>query len=184
MTPPGTTRCLFAALALAVAMPGLASGASPSPAAVACDVGLNVRDPDPHGLNVRATPDATGAVVAVLKPEGEWITVHVTGQQGGWARIDRAVAIDDDAENGERTVFRGDGWVSLRLLGISGLYVGGGTALHQQPKASAPIVFRLEGDDESPSRVLGCRGKYLQVRYGDHSGWTDRWCDNERTTCS
>ncbi|MGH8030123.1 MAG: hypothetical protein ACREO3_09325 [Arenimonas sp.] len=35
------------------------------------------------------------------------------------------------------------------------------------------------------ARVSGCRGKFLQVDIGNGvAGWTDTWCNNERTTCS
>lgn len=151
---------------------------------IACDVSLNVADPDPRGLNVRAAPRADSRVIAVLKPDAEWTTVHVTAQQGGWMRIDRATGIDDDAPDGERVVFAGDGWVSLKLLRISDLYVGGGNRLYQRPDRGARVVFRLEGESSTPSQVLGCQGTFIRVRHGRHVGWTDTWCNNERTTCS
>ena len=50
-----------------------AAAAPPVATAQACDVTLNVHDPDPKGLNVRATP--SGRVVTALKPDGEWTEV-------------------------------------------------------------------------------------------------------------
>lgn len=160
---------------------GVGAGA---PANTRCDVELNVIDPDPKGLNVRATPGVDGKVVAVLAPVGEWITVHVVAQRGDWMRIDRAVAMDDAADDGERKVFTGDGWVHVRMLGVSELFTGDGTVLRSAPAASAPVLLRLRREDDTGTRVLGCSGRYLQVRHGRHVGWTDRWCNNERTTCS
>lgn len=177
---------LVAVAAVAAASTDAHAGERPAPPQVSarCDVSLNVADPDPRGLNVRAAPGTAASVIAVLKPDVEWITVHAIAQQGDWIRIDRAVGIDDDAPNGERVVFRGDGWVHLRLLGVSSLFVGGGATLRQRPDAAAPPVFTLHGDDALPTRVLGCSGRYIRVRYGERVGWTDRWCNNERTTCS
>lgn len=157
---------------------------TPARASARCNVELNVTDPDPKGLNVRAAPGTSARVVSVLKPDAEWITVHAIAHQGDWMRIDRAVGVDDDAPDGERVVFTGDGWVHLRMLGISDLSAGGGATLRQRPDADAPVVFTLDGEDTLPTRVLGCSGDYLQVRYGKHVGWTDSWCNNERTTCS
>src|SRR5690348_8321746 len=56
----------------------------------ACNVVIDVTDPDPKGTNVRATPG--GAIVATLKNSTDdgWIAVHVTGQLGDWYEIDRA----------------------------------------------------------------------------------------------
>lgn len=175
-----------------VVMTGVTTGSTPVhagapatlPAKTRCDLELNVIDPDPKGLNVRAHAGADGKVAAVLAPVGEWITVHVTAQRGDWMRIDRAVAIDDTVESGEREVFRGDGWVHVRMLGVSELFTGDGTVLRSAPEASAPVLLRLQREDEADTRVLGCSGRFLRVRHGERVGWTDRWCNNERTTCS
>lgn len=162
----------------------LAASAPIAPAIRPCDVALNVEDPDPAGPNIREAPRRDARIVSALKPAGEWITVHVTGQSGDWARIDRAVAVDDAAESGERTVFRGAGWVHLRLLGIGSLFVGGGTELRSAPMPDAPVVFRLGSDDAQSVRVLACSGDYIRVRYGERIGWTRHWCNNERTSCN
>jgi type V secretory pathway adhesin AidA len=154
---------------------------------VACDVILNVDDPDPKGLNVRATPDAKkGKVIAVLKPVGEWTQVHVTGQSGNWMRIDHAEAVDDNAENGQRSVFQGDGWVYTSKLGISELYVGDGTIIRDQPKREGAVLLQLDTDEKEPkaTKVLGCEASYIKINFDGKIGWTRDWCTNERTTCS
>lgn len=177
---------LVAATGIAISPTAAPAGGQPTPARASarCNVELNVTDPDPKGLNVRAAPGTAASVIAVLKPDAEWITVHAIAQQGDWMRIDRAVGVDDDAPDGERVVFTGDGWVHLRLLGISDLSSGGSATLRLRPEADAPVVFTQAGEDTLPTRVLGCSGSYIQVRYGKHVGWTDTWCNNERTTCS
>lgn len=171
-----------------VPAPAVAATPVPPPAdTVACDVTLNVDDPDPKGLNVRATPDAKkGKVIAVLKPVGEWTQVHVIGQSGSWSRIDHAEAVDDDAENGERDVFKGDGWVYTSKLGFSELYVGEGTVIRDRPAGDGKVLLRINDEAKEPTatKVLGCKASYIKVQFGKQIGWTDRWCTNERTTCS
>jgi hypothetical protein len=154
---------------------------------IACDVELNVADPDPKGLNVRATPDAKkGKVTAVLKPIGDWTQVHVVGQSGDWLRIDHAEAIDDSAENGQRQVFQGNGWVYASKLGVSELYVGDGTIVRDQPKREGAVILQLDTPDKEPkkTKVLGCNAGYIKVDIDKKVGWTNSWCTNERTTCS
>lgn len=182
-------------LALALAGTFAALPSPPATAAIAnsrvdhsCDLRLNVVDPDPAGVNLRSGPSVrTGKVIATLAPVGEWISVHVVGQAGAWLLIDHAEAIDDDAPDGVREVFRGGGWVHASRLGISELLVGEGTVLRASPAADAAEVRRIATPDDEPAqkRVLGCRAGYLQVDLGDGvSGWTDTFCTNERTTCS
>jgi hypothetical protein len=152
-----------------------------------CDLSINVVDPDPRGLNVRSAPGKPpGKVIAVLEPVGEWTEVHVVGQAGEWLLIDRAEAVDDEAPDGMREVFRGGGWVHSSGLGISELYTGDGTVLRTGPSDDAAEVLRVDDYDAQPTqvRVLGCRGTWLEVEADGKRGFTRHWCNNERTTCS
>jgi hypothetical protein len=184
-------------LALAALVPLLAAAAAtppPSPPSRAphrfthsCDLHLNVVDPDPKGLNVRSGPGKPPArVIAVLAPVGEWIDVHVVGQAGEWLLIDAADAIDDEAPEGLRELFRGGGWVHVAGLGISELSVGQGTRLRAAPDAGAAVVRDIPTPEDEPKhvRVLGCRGPWLEVEADGVHGFTDTFCTNERTTCS
>ena len=177
-------------LMIAACVPLVATGApvdkaqgTPT-ATVACDVTLNVTDPDPKGLNVRATPTTRGSIVAVLKPDGEWTSVHVTGQQGEWLSINRAETIDDNAKSGSRTVLDKPGWVHASKLGVSELFAGSGTVLRDKPANDGKVLLRIKDEDSLPTQLLACSGKYIKVRHGKLEGWTDSWCNNERTTCS
>jgi hypothetical protein len=170
-----------------VPAPAASAAATTPVSTVACDVVLNVDDPDPNGLNVRNAPDArTGKVVAVLKPDGDWTEVHVVGQRGNWLQIDRADTIDDNADNGERAVFRGRGWVHVSKLGISELHVGEGTVVRDRPAPKGAVLLRIDNDDQEPksTRVLGCDASYIKIEFDGRIGWTREWCTNERTTCS
>ena len=187
---------LATALSLGVVVSALAGTPAKSPPAApatarlsgetACDVTLNVHDPDPKGLNVRAAPGKPpGKVIAALKPEGEWTEVHATGQSGDWLRIDRASTVDDEAPDGMRAVFRGNGWVHVSGLGISELMTGEGTMLRASPSDSAKLLKQI-GPDEEPkrTRILGCSGKFIKVDADGLVAWTRQYCTNERTTCS
>jgi hypothetical protein len=180
--------------ALAALLPLLLSAPAPSHARVgtsrvdhSCDLHLNIVDPDPHGVNVRSAPGKPPAkVIAVLAPVGEWIDVHVVGQTGDWLLIDRAEAVDDDAPEGMREVFRGGGWVHSSTLGISELAVGEGTLLRAAPADDAAVLKTIRDYDDEPlhKRVLGCRGTWLEVEADGVRAFTTTFCTNERTTCS
>ncbi len=180
-------KLVVSIIAGVLAVSGAADAVEPAPTSretASCDATLNLIDPDPNGANVRAVPNLGGKVIAVLKRGDETISARVVAQRGDWMRIDRAEMTDETQVDGQRRVFDGDGWIHTRLLGVAGLYVGGGTSLRQRPDANAPVVLRLDSDDTRPTRLLGCSGRFIRVRYGEIIGWTDRWCQNERTTCS
>ena len=180
--------CLLAAVPAAVGSAGPAQAkASPRLVEVLqCDLVLNVADPDPKGLNVRASPGKpAGRVIARLEPTGEWTEMHVTGQSGDWLRIDRAASIDDEALDGMSEVFRGTGWVHVSGVGISELSTGEGTVLRAAPEDGAAVVRTVTPESEPKNtRVLGCHGKWLQVEADGIPAWTRSFCTNERTTCS
>jgi hypothetical protein len=152
----------------------------------ACDITLNVDDPDPKGMNVRAAPGKPpGKVIHRLVPDGEWTEVHVTGQVGDWLRIDSAATVDDDGPEGMREVYRGDGWVHVSGLGISELMTGEGTELRAAADDKSKLLRKITYDNEPKrTRVLGCSGKFLKVDADGLVAWTRNYCTNERTTCS
>jgi hypothetical protein len=152
----------------------------------ACDLTLDVIDPDPNGLNVRATPSLSGKVITQLKPTSEWTEVHVAAQRGDWLRINHADSVDDEALGGMSETWAGSGWVHRAGLGVSELSTGEGTVLRAAPDDDSAIVRRIVGPDAEPKqvRVLGCRGKWLQVEADGVAAWTRSWCNNQRTTCS
>jgi hypothetical protein len=170
---------LLGLVALAMVCESAAAAAQP---VRACDAKLNVADPDPAGLNVRAAPG--GSVIGVLKASQDWVQVHVTGDAGGWARIDEATLYNDDLPTGEKRVFRGVGFVSINMLEIETLNAG--AELFAAPDETARVVYTTPmSDTEAPkTKVLGCSGDYLQLQVGKIVGWTRGYCSNQRTTCS
>jgi len=171
----------------AFAAPPASAPPAKSPPAVsvaACDVQLNVIDPDPKGLNVRSGPTASAPVVDVIRDDGDWSSVHVTGQQGDWMAIDRAETIDDRLSEGVRSALKRPGWVHVSRLGVSELATGSGTVLRDRPSRDGKVLSRIRPDDSAPTRILGCQGTFIHVRHGTQTGWTDTWCNDERTTCA
>jgi len=150
---------------------------------VKCDVRIVVTDPDPKGLNIRAEPKvAPGNIVGVLKPDGEWTTVHAAGQQGDWFLIDGAEMVDDNAPGGMRPAFKGRGWVHKSKVG--GLEIEPRDVL-EAPRDGAKSL--MKGGDTTRTvnlKVMGCQGKFVQLQGGNIKGWASRYCTNQRTTCA
>lgn len=151
---------------------------------VPCDAEAYVNDPDPKGMNVRSGPGATFKVVGNLpNADVNGISVHITGSQGEWVRIDRAV--EQGGETEDRTFFKGVGWVYAPLLAVDGVgWVEGGTKLHQEPSARSRVVARMPADEGS--NVRGCKGKWLLLEHKGARGWAapGTTCSNALTTCS
>ncbi|HVM98765.1 MAG TPA: hypothetical protein VMT68_01015 [Caulobacteraceae bacterium] len=169
-------RRLVVALALLAIFP--AAGRA---AATACDVRLNVTDQDPAGLNVRASP--AGAVVGALKAKGRWVQVHVTAQDGAWAKIDGAMLYTEDDAAGS-SLWKGQGWVAFSKLGFEELDTQ--SLILAAPDDGARTLLRIsEGDEARVPRaeVLGCSGGFVQVRVKGIVGWTRTFCANQFTTC-
>jgi len=166
-----------ATLALAI----LALSAAAHAQTVACDVKVNITDQDPAGLNVRASPG--GAVVTALKAKDRWVQVHVTGQSGPWARIDRATFISEDNAGGT-PVFRSVGWVAFSKLGIEELNEQ--ASILSAPAADAKVLLTMPHTDGPavPTEALGCDGTFLKVKVSGVVGWTQSFCSNQFTTCN
>jgi len=166
---------------------GLAGAAPPATVVpadmVKCDVRLNITDPDPKGLNVRASPEVKpDNVVGVLKPIGEWTTVHIAGNQGEWFLIDGATTVDDQAPGGDRASFKGRGWVHKSKLGDIQIRP---RDILAAPQAGAKSMLGGGSDpDKTPAfKVMACQGPFIQVQGAKFSGWAREYCTNERTTC-
>jgi hypothetical protein len=56
--------------------------------------------------------------------------------------------------------------------------------LREKPAADGKALLRIKDEDSVPTPLLACSGKYIKVRHGKVEGWTNTWCNNERTTCS
>lgn len=142
-----------------------------------CNVTVDVVDQDPKGTNVREVPG--GKIVAVLPTpmNDDWIEVHLLGQAGDWFLIDGATRIGD----GEKSVFRGKGYVHKSVVGASGLESGARVYADHDDKSR---IFALSGSVDEGVKFLGCWNDFAKINLKSITGWTKELCLNQRTTCS
>jgi hypothetical protein len=164
-------------------------------------------DPDPAGLNVRAEPSARSRVVGRVPPPwtspgrdgdpGETFRseFRIAGYSNGWFLI-RAITAPG-AAYGERTPrnrpqpYRGEGWVSARMVG-GALAFGGLPAgeLLQAPSRHAAMrpVRRADGEPVSTGDVIqrlhACSGGFGLIEIEGQRGWWSGLCSNQVTNCS
>jgi SH3-like domain-containing protein len=155
------------------------------PAATRCDLHAYVVDADPAGLNVRSGPGKQFAVVGNLPPHEYSVQVRVTGAAGQWLRIEGG----EKQDTGE-VVFRGAGWVFGPMLATQTKDYAARdpeeprVKIFKQPSARAAVVTRLPNETEV--NLIGCKGRWAQVRHKNFEGWLDpaSQCYSTLTTCS
>ncbi len=198
----GATGGLLRASALAL---GVVVGMSAAGAAeTACEFRGWSKDPDPAGLNLRAAPSSTAAVVGRLpapRRDGDdtfAVEMHVVAGRDGWLLVDRAEFADYGSAPA-KTVFTGRGWVSGRMVGVSVQ----DERVRRQPDAAAAIVDRPRAPEGGEAeilrldRIVACRGRWIEVEgsFGEAGGvaargagrptrgWVTGLCGNQVTTC-
>ena len=139
---------------------------------------------------MRAAPDASAPVVAVLPPpQGDiGVEMHVTGSSHGWFQIDHAGFQDYPGEASPKEVFKGKGWVSGALIGfeVNNMDITDGPG--QNAKRIAKLLAGPNGPDSfAVHRVLDCSGDKAEVE-GNFAGrnlrgWVGGICSNQVTTC-
>jgi hypothetical protein len=177
---------LIGALVLMLPSPSMVS-AKPgrTSAARACQVDAVVRDPDPAGLNVRATP-RNGAIVGRLPNE---TAITLVESRDRWVRVGRAWRAEQPDDQALPT-----GWVFSGLLTTSlktPEEYGPRTIpkLRQRPTADSPFT-RLDWRAKPTIKIVGCDGAFLEVVI--QSGRTkrrgylgaDSHCASTVTNCS
>lgn len=164
-------------------------------------------DTDPAGLNVRAQPSARARVVGIVPPP--WTAPGRDGEPGETYRSDFEVAGYRDGwflirgikapgvEYGERyprsrpQPYRGQGWVSARMVGAA-LANGGlpGGRLYQAPNrhSSSREVSRPDGErigaGDVIQRLHACSDRWGLIEIQNERGWWNGLCSNQVTTCS
>lgn len=158
-----------------------------------CSFGAFVTDNDPAGLNVRAGPDASSAIVGKLPPPAlsdddppirAHVEVEVVAAQGGWFRIRNAHDNALLAPPG-RKVFSGAGWVSGRHLSVkSQAAVGRDVASARGRPVRAAVDFDSDAFVRS-ARLHDCVGQWVLVSSPEHqfNGWLNRICATQETSC-
>jgi len=171
---------LAAGLVISAAAPTYPQGPTGGHIITPCDVDAYVIDRDPNGMNVRSGPGSTYKIIGNLPNQDvNGISVHITGSQGDWMRVDIAV---EEGGDEDRTFFKGEGWLYGPLLGVDG--IGGGTKLYRQPSSRSGAIGNLPGGGDGAT-VRGCQGKWMYVEYRKLKGWAapDTLCTNPLTTC-
>lgn len=167
------TRVLILAIGFWIGSPAFASGGPPEP--TRCSFAAFVEETDPAGLNVRAAPSSSAAVLGTLPPV--WkdesgmrarVFVKVTATANGWFRVREAFEDEDLTGQPARPVYEGEGWVSGRKLVVKSQANVGRT----RPDAKAPVAVQLKDgllfDGSSTiaaGRLVDCRGSWVQVDY-------------------
>lgn len=172
-----------------------------------CEISGWSIDTDPAGLNVRAEPSAAARVVGRVPPPrisprngvspGEtWRAgFRIEGYRSGWFLIRNITA--PGAEYGDAyprsapQPYRGQGWVSARMVG--GALAHGGLPsgqLLQAPSRHAAIrpVRRPDGEPISTGDVIqrlhACSGGFGLIEIEGVRGWWAGLCSNQVTNCS
>jgi hypothetical protein len=158
-----------------------AEGAGALAGEVPCNVGAIVNDPDPKGLNVRASPE--GEVLGQVPMDTQ---VHLAAARDGWVRIDHAWNAEDDGRTWPL------GWVHPSLLRTHLKHPA-----DYGPDRSAKLSSSPNGMgtpirvDPLPSvEVRECQDRWLKVELewpdGDkRTGWlaSESHCPSTVTTC-
>lgn len=180
-------------LALICAVGSVGSRATEIGILRSCSFGAFVTDSDPAGLNVRAGPDVTSAIVGKIPPQAlseddppirAYVEVEVVASQGGWFRIRNARDNALLAPAG-RKVFNGAGWVSGRHLSVkSQAAVGRDVASARGRPVRAAVDFDSDAFVRS-ARLHDCVGQWVLVSSPEHqfNGWLNRICATQETSC-
>jgi len=161
-----------------------------------CDVGAVVVDPDPSGLNVRASP-SKGKVLGSLPRDTE---LRLRESRGRWVRFsdpwnaEAEEARDDTTPASKGNKALPEGWVYTGLLSTflkTPDDYGPDTKprLREQPREDSP-ASPIEWKKHPTLEVTGCKGLFLKVKIttgGEiRSGWLggDSHCASTVTTCS
>jgi SH3-like domain-containing protein len=142
--------------------------------------GAGLADDKPKTSIVRAKPDKNSSVLKTVTTKDE-VIFYITGSNGnGWFEISKVETTGTDVDE---TLFQGRGWVHSSLVGTS---VGNSDArLYTAPQKKSRILKKLIAD-ESTVQPVGCKGDWMQVKFGKLIGWLSRegQCPNPLTTCS
>ncbi len=171
-----------------------------------CDIAGWSADSDPAGMNVRAAPNATARIVGRIPPpwkapdsSGDTSDTYraefrIVGFRDGWFLIRDitapGVAYGERYPRSRPQPYRGQGWVSARLVGAAlangGLVPG---QLHQAPSEHAATRAAMrQGEPVSTGdiveRLHACSGNWGLVEIEGVRSWWNGICSNQVTNCS
>jgi uncharacterized protein YgiM (DUF1202 family) len=140
-----------------------------------CAVRAYVIDQD--RMNVRAGPSIRARVLKMVNGPNAG-RAQVRGFQGGWFRVSRIDAAEDDS-----VLFTGDGWVHASRLQVD--VASGDPNLYEGPSRRSQLIKHLTGDQPDVT-LVSCSGNWVQVRVQGLLGWLSPagQCSNPLTTCA
>ena len=167
---------------------GMASAVPPDAGHAGCAIAAHLADSDPAGTNVRAGPSPQASILARI-PQHRSIgddtvapEVLIIGFDHGWAKV-RSIRFADYGQ-GETVLLEGPGWISGKLL--SGTLQA---ELRAGPDSTSPLLPIADPGAAIVESIIDCSGAFahVSVRLEDGrrmSGWTNRLCANQVTTCA
>lgn len=165
-----------------------------------CDVEGWSNESGEEGLPVRNAPAGDGLAISRLPPpiarglDEFAVTVRIIGWRPGWFQIGEAAYPPNAYGPGtpRRPVFMGTGWVPTAAIKVQ----LAGDALRLTPEPGSRILAPLVGErgsgdarfaygpaDVAVSRVLACRGRWVEVETEFGRGWVARACGEQLAPC-
>jgi SH3-like domain-containing protein len=134
---------------------------------------------EPKTSTLRTKPNKNSAIVKTITTKDE-VVYSISGSDGkGWFEVSKIQAVSDV----EETLFEGHGWIHSSQLDMS--IAASDAKLRAAPQKNSRVLKKLI-PDESESRPLTCKGKWMRIKSGRTIGWLspEGQCANPLTTCS
>lgn len=157
------------------------------PDTIACSLRAWAADPDPQGLNVRAAPNTSAAILGHYiwrknADAGNFVEFNINGFKDGWFLIDGGTYGDYGDPPPPEPVYSGRGWVhgsriAGQLLGLThGLRAEPDAKASEKPLGKAPDAVVVK-------KLLACKGNWVKLDTDVGTGWVAGLCSNQVTTC-
>ncbi len=154
---------------------------------VTCSMNAWAADPDPAGLNVRAAPTASAAVLGHYiwrknADTGNFVEFEIKGFKDGWFLIEGGTYGDYGDPPPPEPVYNGRGWVHGSR--IAGQLLGSTHGLNAEPDAKSPLKsFGKSADGVVVKKLVACKDKWVKIETDAGTGWVAGLCSNQVTTC-
>lgn len=185
-------------LALGVSLLGTAAAHATEYPTSRCSFTAFVAAPDPEGINLRSGPGFSHGIVGRLPPKGHhvddsslpaMVEVEVLDAKDGWFQIRNAKDNVELTGRPARKLHKGYGWISGNKLTVHSQ----ASVARSQPQARARAIAKEDGDAplldiQGGHGLVDCKGGWAKVEFGPEkarkTGWVDKLCPLQETTCS
>ncbi len=150
------------AMALGLAIPALASAATPCSGIVLYGDGIN----RPEGINIRSGPGNEFKIAGTAKPRTLYDTAFaVSASHNGWLKVQVVGELGYRTGRLDRSSgYSGSGWVFADQLFIR-FPAGKSFLLRSAAGSSKGRRFREELETSGPQRILGCSGSWVRIAH-------------------